>query len=101
VSSHNNSVCICYPFFAVCTNSDDDPKLNHNNVKGFLPWRPMFSPRSACGIFGGQSGNAIGSLEYSGFPISIIPPVLHTHSFFHSSIHHWHCIMLAVGNVVK
>jgi len=86
-----NSVCICYSFFAPHTDSDDDPKLNHNNVKdcasarqlvtSSLPWRPMFSPRPTCGIFGGHSGNGIGSLS-----TPVFPSVSFQYSFIHLSL---------------
>lgn len=88
----SNSVCICYSFFAPHTDSDDDPKLNHNHVKdcasvrqlgtSSLSWRPMFSPRPTCGIFGAHSGNGIGSLI-----TLVFSSVSFQYSFIHAFIH--------------
>jgi len=67
-----------------------------------LPWlrrsvaslsrrRPGFNSRPVpFGVYGGQNSTGRGfSPSTSVFPVSIIPPLLHTHSF----IYHPHCIM--------
>jgi hypothetical protein len=54
------------------------------SVAGFSPGRHGFNPTSMYVIYGGQSGCGIG---FS--PVSIIPPMLHTHPF----TYHQSCIM--------
>jgi len=47
---------------------------------------------SSCGMCDGQNGNGTSfSLSTEDFPLSVIPPVLHTHSF----MYHGCCIILA------
>ena len=65
------------------------------SVVGLSAWRIGIDSRPYCGICGGQSDTVtvfLPTLQFS--PVSIIPPLLHTHS----SIYHPHCIMFFSQN---
>jgi len=55
--------------------------VSHRAVTEKDQVQPKLSP---CGMCDGQSGNGTGfSLSTEDFPHSIIPPMLHTHSFMY------------------
>jgi hypothetical protein len=73
-----------------CVGSGDWSLASHRG----RPFRSQASPHESCG---GQNGTGADfSASTVGFSVSIIPPMLHTHSF----VHQRHIIKLANSSVV-